>query len=518
MKVYLLLISLFTVSLSFAQVPEDAIRYSFYPQNGTARNMAIGGAMGSLGGDINATFVNPAGLGFYKTNEFVITPGFLLNNNQASFRKTHSKNTKNSFGFGTTGWVFGHSNGRKSKNSSAFSIAITQTANFNNEVHFKGLNDHSSFSEQFAEEFARGNAMYGYTIDDVLNSNSPLPYGAAPALFTYLIDTLTVGGKLLVKAAPEYILSQGQALQQEMTKKTKGAMSELSIGFAHNSKDKWFIGAAIGIPLINYTSNTVFNESDTSGNTSNYFKQFEYTDDFTTRGIGANAKIGIIYRPKDYIRLGLAIHTPTYMFLTDTHTTYLTAEVENPIDKFSVSSQTFTNGKPGEAKYIQTTPFKAIISASYVFREVKDVTRQKGFITADIEYVHHRGSRFSSDNETVTPGEKNYYKALNNVVKADYRGNFNFRVGGELKFNIIMARLGFAYYSNPYKDKELKASRMLLSGGLGYRNKGFFVDLSYVHAINKDVDFPYRLEDKANTFATLKQQRGNIVATVGLKF
>ncbi len=31
--------------------------------------------MGSLGGDINATFVNPAGLGFYKTGEFVLSPG-----------------------------------------------------------------------------------------------------------------------------------------------------------------------------------------------------------------------------------------------------------------------------------------------------------------------------------------------------------------------------------------------------------------------------------------------------------
>ena len=80
-----------------------------------------------------------------------------------------------------------------------------------------------------------------------------------------------------------------------------------------------------------------------------------------------------------------------------------------------------------------------------------------------------------------------------------------------------MARLGFAYYSNPYKDAAYKASRMLLSGGLGYRNKGFFIDLSYVHAMNKDVSFPYRLEDRANTYATLKQQRGNIVATVGCK-
>jgi hypothetical protein len=514
MKLYLLFFFLFSGSVLYAQVPEDAIRFSFYPQNGTARNTAIGGAMGSLGGDINAAFVNPAGLGFYKTSEFVLTPGFSLGNNTARYRETDTKNSKNNIGFGTTGWVFGNPNRHNTRNSSAFGIAITQTANFNNEIRYSGLNNYSSFSEQFAEEFAKS----GYSIDEVLNSNSVFPYTSAPALYTYLIDTVRIGGNIQVKGAPEYILDAGQALRQEMLQRTSGAISELAVSFAHNSKDKWFIGATIGIPLVNYSSKTTFTESDSSSNSSNYFKRFEYTDDFRTSGTGFNAKIGIIYRPQDYIRLGLAIHTPTWLFLKDTRTTNLSTELENPVAGFNVNSQTFTNNQPGEAQYIQSTPFKAIISASYVFREVKDVTRQKGFITADVEYVNHRGSRFSSDNETVTDEEKIYYKTLNQVVKNNYKGNFNFRLGGELKFNIIMARLGFAYYSNPHKDAELKARRMLLSGGLGYRNKGFFIDLTYVHAMNKEVSMPYRLEDRANTFAEVKQQRGHIVATVGFKF
>lgn len=514
MKIYLLLYFLLFNSIIYAQVPEDAIRFSFYQQNGTARNLAIGGAMGSLGGDINATFVNPAGLGFYKTNEFVISPGFLLNTNKAKFRDTDSENRKNTFNFGTTGWVFGFSNRYKPQNSSAFSIAITQSVNFNNEVRYSGLNNFSSFSEQFAEEFAKS----GRSIDEVLSSNSAYAYTSAPALYTYLIDTVTIGGNLQVKGAPEYILDAGQALHQQMLKTTKGGVYELAVGFAHNSNDKLYIGATLGLPLVNFESNTVFTESDTSSNTSNYFKQFEYTDNFKSKGTGLNAKIGIIYKPQDRIRLGVAIHTPTWMFLTDTRTTTLKTELENPVAAFSVSSQTFTNNQPGEAKYIQSTPFKAIISGSYVFREIQDVTKQKGFITADIEYVSHRGSRFSSDNEEVTPEEKNYYKALNTVVKNNYKGNFNFRLGGELKFKIIMARLGFAYYSNPYKDAEYKASRMLLSGGLGYRNKGFFIDLTYVHAMSKDVNIPYRLEDRANTYASLKENRGNIAATVGFKF
>lgn len=520
MKRYLLVLTIIIPTAIFAQIPEDALRYSFYPQNGSARNMAIGGAMASLGGDITATYVNPAGLGFYKTGEFVLTPGFLLNNNKANFRETANQSKKNSFGFGPSGWVWGFGTRYKPKVSNAISLAVTQTANFNNSIQYKGLNNYSSFSEQFAEEFAKS----GFTIDTVLypNNQSPFPYTSAVALYTYLIDTVSsiVNGQRVyqVKGAPEYILDAGQAIRQEMNRTTKGGITEFALGFAHNNDDKWFWGATLGIPIINYSSNTTFKEFDTSNNSSNHFKQFEYNDEFTTRGFGLNAKLGVIYRPQEYIRLGLAIHTPTFMALTDSRTTSIHTLLENPDGNFKGTSQTFTNNQPGESKYLQTTPFKAILSASYVFREVSNVKRQKAFITADIEYVNHKGGRFSSENEAPTEGEKAYYKQLNEVVKSEYKGNLNFRLGGELKFNTIMGRLGFAYYGNPYKDAPSKVNRMLLSGGLGYRNKGMFIDLTYVHAITKNVDLPYRLQDRANTFAKLKQQQGNIVATIGFKF
>ena len=86
MKKYLLLLFILPVCKLFAQVPEDAIHYSWLPHNGTARNMAIGGVMGSLGGDLSALYVNPAGIAFFKTKELVLSPGLAFNNNKASFR------------------------------------------------------------------------------------------------------------------------------------------------------------------------------------------------------------------------------------------------------------------------------------------------------------------------------------------------------------------------------------------------------------------------------------------------
>jgi hypothetical protein len=515
MKRYLLLINLFSVTVIYAQVPEDALRYSYYPQSGTARNLAIGGAMGSLGGDINATFVNPAGLGFYKTGEVVLSPGFFFNKNKADFRGTLSNNKKNAFTLGTTGIVSGWAPRYRSKNSSAVSLAFTQTASFNNTIKYTGLNNYSSFSEQFAEEFAKS----GYTIDQVLNLNSALPYSSAVALYTYLIDTVRVGNQLQVKGAPEFILDAGQAIKQQMLKETTGGMYEVALGYAHNYEDKWFFGGTISLPIINYGSLTTFQENDTSARTNNHFNNFVYTDDFSSKGVGLAGKLGVIYRPKEYIRLGLALHTPMFMSLTDKREVALKTALENPIGNFAVTSKTFTNNAAGQSKYMQSNAWRIIGSASYVFREVENVKRQKGFITADVEYVNHRGSRFSSDNEEPTAQEKAYYKELNQVIKQEYKGAFNVRVGGELKFNVLMTRLGFAYYSNPYNSNVgYKASRMLLSGGLGYRHKGMFIDVTYVHAFNKDADVPYRLSDRANTYASLKQQRGNIMATLGFKF
>lgn len=513
MKKYLPLIFFTISSGAFAQIPEDILRYSFFPQNGTARNLAIGGAMGSLGGDITANYVNPAGLGNYKTGEFVFTPGFYFNNNKSSYRDSKYNSKQNAFGLGPLGIVFGSSNSNTPTTSRAFSLAITQTANYKNTLQYKGYNNYSSFSEQWSEEVSQS----GLTFDDI-RADPQYVYGSAPALETYLVDSFRINGNLLVKSLPEFVLANGNAVLQNKIINTNGGMYELALGYAVNKNDKLLIGGSIGIPIVDYRNSTTFNESDTSANKLNNFNYFNYTDNYSTSGAGINLKFGIIYRPTESVRLGLALHTPTYMLaLTDKRNTNLETDTENYNGEAAVSSSFFSN-QPGESKYTMLTPWKALISGSYVFREVENVKKQKGFITADIEYVTYKSSSFYSANEAPTENDKQYYKSLNAVIRNQYKSNFNFKVGGELKFNVIMARLGFAYYTNPYKDATLKARRMLVSGGIGYRHKGFFIDLTYVHAFNKDADVAYRLGDKDNTFASINSQRGNIVASVGFKF
>ena len=149
-------VSLFFILINtFAQAPDDILKYSYFQQHGSARNVAIGGAMGSLGGDISAIYVNPAGLGLYRTSEIVISPGFQMNNNKADFRGTSFSSNKSAFDLGLTGAVFGSQNRYNRNKSEAFGIAVNQTANFNNTLTYKGQNTYSSYSEQFSEEIAK---------------------------------------------------------------------------------------------------------------------------------------------------------------------------------------------------------------------------------------------------------------------------------------------------------------------------------------------------------------------------
>ncbi len=499
--------------MSFSQTPEDALRLSWFQQRGTARNQAIGGAMVSLGGDASASHVNPAGLAFFKTSDLILTPGVQFGKGKSLFRETNNTATSQSdFVLGTSGFVFGGF-GRRSQNS--FALTVTQQANFNYNTYYKGLNDYSSFAEPLADEFAASNLI----IDDALLYNSGISIPTKMALYTYVVDTATVNGSLQVIARSE----NPSVREQEKRVESSGGITEINLGWGTEISKKFMAGINLGINIINQERRTYFHESDATENTNNDFAFLTYDEQFQVKGYGLNLRGGLIYRPKEYIRLGLAIHSPTWMSLEETTNSGFAADLENhfgPGNGYdSVGTATITGGSAEvESKYMLNSPTKIMISGSYVFREVEDITRQKGFITADIEYTNYKWLNYGPYDGDVNDVTKAPFEPYNEAIDALYKGTFNFRVGGELKFKTIMGRAGFAYYTSPYKDTELKGRKMFVSGGLGYRNKGVFVDLTYVHRLNKDVDFPYRVNPpRSNTFADVKDNGGNVILTIGVK-
>jgi hypothetical protein len=496
----------------FGQEPADALRYSWYTQSGTARQQAIGGAMGSLGGDISATFVNPAGLAFYRTGDFVLTPGYNFLSNKGSYYGTTKKDKKNYFTLGTSGFVIdGRGNNKKWR---AYSIAVNRTANFGSNIWYAGQNTQSSYSQKFLEEIRNDNVKDA----NVVAEN--YPFGTSLAFNTYWIDTVGGGtnGNFQFQSRAVNVLSANGVLNQANFIESTGGITEIAFAMATNFNNKFLIGGTLGIPILSYKRTETYIEGDPTPDPNNKFESAQFDDELKTNGVGINLRLGLIYKPSEYVRLGFAIHSPTYYGLTDKYTATVTTNTENYQGTMTQSSTIFTNNAPSEFKYTLWNPYRIIGSVSYVLREVQDVTKQKGFLTADIEYVNYKFPTFGADPSNNDQSSKDYLKTVNKAIDKAYKGAVNFRVGGELKFTTIMVRLGGAYYGNPYQNiNGEKGSRIQLSGGLGYRNKGFFVDLGYTYTMTKDVNFPYRLQYSAYSGANIKGSGSNILLTVGCK-
>ena len=497
-----------------AQEPADALRFSWYVPGASARIKAVGGAMGSLGGDITATYVNPAGLAFYRTGDFVLSPNYQFGQTRAGYLGTNTSDKNKRFTWGATGIVLG-SGGHPNRNvrNSTFSLSYNRTADFNSDVLYRGRNTQSSYSQKYLEEIQRNNIKDGNVLA------TQYPYGSSLAFNTYWIDTVGGGtnGNFQFQSRAANLLSSG--LLQQQTIHTKGGIDELALGLAVNLKDKLMIGGSLGVPILHYNKSSEFVEADATAN-NNKFNYAMVNEELQTVGVGFNLRAGLIYKPVEYWRLGLAVHSPTVYSLEDRYETWVTTDAENG-QVYTDYSRDYNNSEPTRTKYTYISPYKVIGSVSYVLREIQDVTRQRGFLTADVEYVNYKSNSYSADTEegqSADPETKAYYRSLNTAIDNAYKGAFNFRVGGELKFTTWMVRLGGAYYGNPYKNiAGEKGSRVNLSGGLGYRDRGFFVDLTYVHAINKDVHFAYRLRNSPYSGASLRNTGGNVFLTLGVK-
>jgi hypothetical protein len=505
--------SLFLCIYLQAQLPEDALRMFYSLPSGTARDQAIGGAMGSLGGDITANYVNPAGLGFYKTSEVLISPGWSFGSTNTGYLSNNTRSPSvNNFLLSTSGFVYGWVT--DPDKSSAISLTVNRTADFNGHIVYQGKNNYSSASDAYKEEFQASGISY-----DQAYTTPGLSYGTRMALYTYLIDT-SQGGLGPIIAQPDKVLAAGGLLGQNTNIRNSGGITEIALGIAGSSKDKWYWGISIGIPIMNYQRTTQYTETDLSGDNNNDFGSYTYTESYSAKGVGVNGRFGAIFRPNLNWRFGLAVHTPTFYSITDHLSSAMTTNTEGYAGTRSIQSDTLDiiSNSSNSLEYDLQSPWHLVASGSYIFPGA--VTEGKmGFITADIEYVANRDVRYSFPlDANGNQPDNSYFDPLNNTIKSYYKNTFNFRLGGEYKVSEMAYRLGTSYSMDPYSSPDLKANRTTFSGGLGYRKKGIFIDLTYIEAIMKDVSFPYRLTEKDNYYSTVKQYTGNLILTFGIKF
>jgi hypothetical protein len=508
MKKIFLLILLGSSLTMYAQEPEDALRLSWFAPKGTPRSNALGGAMGTLGGDLSSNHINPAGLGFYKSGELLLAPSFTMNSNDFNYlnRNTTSRDSKSNFN--TIGFVFGEGKRKRNWTSTAFSITYNQVADYNNRFNFSGRNNFSSYSEKYLEELVNDQA-------DTLSALNNYIFGSSLAFRTYLVDTSADASGAVNGYQSLVPISTG--VNQSYDSYTSGGYNELAFGWGGNIEDKLYLGASVIMPMVNFSRSTFYSETDATNNVNNNFAGFAVSENFSSRGWGLGGKFGVIYKPEAYLRFGFSFHTPQLISFRDNISVGMTTNTESYAGTLSVSSDELNEGFAGLREYTVATPSKAIVSGSYFFASPSKPSQPLGFISADLEWVNYAGTRFYAN--TYDQASTNYYNLVNSTIRSIYKNNFNLKLGSELKLNgNWMLRAGAGYYGSPYKDEEIRASQITISGGIGYRTNRHFIDFTMVNTAVRDGIFPYRLNDKPNTFASLTGSRLMFNIGYGIRF
>jgi len=492
-----------------AQLGEsDALRYSQDILGGTARFAAMGGAFCAVGGDMGALGYNPASIAVYTNNQMEITPGIAFQSTNASYNGTSTTNTNSaatlqSLGFVATGKVRkkdkDDKGGWKSYN---FGVAYNRLNNFNDNVTIQGTTNSSTFLNDITTQ------ANGTNYNNLGNLDG---FRVAPAWNAGLLDTVagTNGSQYFNIIQPS--LNAGGTVLQTENILTTGSMGETDISFGGNYNDRLFIGVTIGIVDVNYNLTDSYTEQAEYTDANYGFSNYTYTQNLNTSGTGVNFKVGIIYRILDWLRVGAAIHSPTYFSMTDNYSTNWVANYisGSPYTNYqALSVTTDGNGNPLGAQtqynYNLTTPMKAIIGAAAVING-------QGIVSADYEYVDY--STISVNSADLGSG---YTAPLNSAISQDFMQANNLRFGFEWVLYPISLRAGYSIYGNPYNQSTVGYSsiRNTYSLGVGLKVNHVAFDIAYTLMQYSE---QYQSYSEA-TPATLKTNISNVILTMAYTF
>jgi hypothetical protein len=475
-KIKLILAIMFFATLSLqSQNAADALRYSYLNYGGTARFMGMGGAFGALGGDFSSLSINPAGIGIFRGSEFTITPSLNYSLVNSNYYGVSDEDIKYSFNMKNIGFVFtvpisgsGEGSGLKSIN---FGFGLVQHNNFNYRMVAEGFNTESSLMTHFLNE---------------ANQNGLKPFTTQLAYDTWLLGTDDDG----------YFVDMPDGnVFQRMESNTSGYIQELVFSLGGNYNDVAYFGATIGIPSVRYEETFVFNEIDIN-NLSEEFNSLQYRETLTTLGKGFNFKLGGIFRIADIVRIGAAVHTPTFYQMEDEYKNRITSDLN-----LSEDHPTEASSPIGIFDYEINTPLRGIGSVGVVIGN-------RGIVSVDYEYANYASIRLRSDEYLFTEE--------NRVIREDLREQHGVRLGGEFNLSPVFLRGGYAMYTGPVKTGKNDLSKTAISGGIGIRDKGYFIDFAYVYNIYNEDFYPYT--NAAITPAEIGYSQSNFVLTLGLRW
>jgi len=470
---------------AMSQNEGDALRYGRYYYTGTARYAAMGGAFGALGADISNLANNPAGLGMFRKHQITLTPGVSINSSKSVFSgETHS-DSRATFNLANLGFVYSSKLGKGRRTPYTgwqflnVGLAYTKTSDLNRQSLSRGNNSENSLLDVF-----QNNANQGFAD----------PYYESLAIQSQLLVTDSTTGQYYAFDAPWPKV--GKIQRQEI--EGKGSMGDVSFALGANYANKLYIGASFNISVIDYRQTNYYSEED-AADTIPTFANFTVKEYFRTRGSGISGKFGIIYRPADFIRFGVSIHTPTVYTLTDNYTTDVTAN-------FDAGGKGEGLSPLGVFKYRYNNPFRFQFSTGFVLGKY-------ALIGLEYEFVNYKGPKFRDITGTV-----NSFQDVNDRIKYNYRNGHILKAGAELNLQPFSLRAGLNYGTNPYQSQINNSATWGASAGAGYRSvsTGFFIDAAYTLFVTQENSWMYDPTIAPSVYTQL--QKHNILLTAGFNF
>ncbi len=497
-----------TLNYTLGQTLDDALRFSHTSYTGTARSAAMGNAFGALGGDFTSLSINPAGIAIYRSSEFSISPSVIFNNTSAMYTGINTEFNDTSWPFNQGGFVWTNktfSEGDRGIVSTHFAFGYNRSNNLNQDMMTNGKALQSTLLGEFVIE------SEGVTPGNLNQFGSELAYN------TWLLDTLPGINDSYFNAFEgidgngDIIWRADKGLDQKETTYKDGYSGEYLFTFGINISQKLMIGATMGIQSIQYTESSNYTEVNTYGLTPGYntdLNYYNYYNYLHQTGTGFNFKFGIIARPFPMLRLGAAVHTPTYYNIWENW--------NSSIEAHYLDNAKFTESSPyGEYNYKFRTPLKAIGSAALILGKYM-------ILSFDYEFQGYKSTEFKPLGYA-----DDYLWDLNRQINEKFKNTNNFRLGLEVKMTPnVGIRAGFSTQESPYKKEyENKESTFYTySGGIGYRTLRYFVDVAYMLSIREFDYFHYNWDSSWNDYygtpepARIKSNDNQIILTLGYKF
>lgn len=557
------IITLATLGLLAAAVPMsaqtvyDAAKITNKDLNGTARFVGMGGAMGALGGDISTIGTNPAGIGIYRSNDAMVSFGLSAYGTESNYMGYKMNSDKTRASFDNVGFVLSSKIG----NATAlryvnFGFNYHKAKSFYKNMSMSGnLGDYTQTDYMAAQAggikdwsgdiytdpevgWLSALGYDSYLITDLIahDGQGSVPSGYVP----YIVNGTQVknlDGNLVYRTPEEYggMFWGGNG---NFRSEERGGIDQYDFNISFNINDRVYLGMTIGAYAIDYSKYTFYDED--YGNGQGYNLQSWNK----IHGSGFDVKFGAIVRPFEYspLRIGLAIHTPTYYNLDYKTNARLESDVLNDLDitnesgigsgvigQYDVDTYDILKGDMVRQFRLQT-PWTYNVSLGYTIGTALA-------LGAEYEYQDYSSMKFK-DQE----GYSETFEYENSTTPM-MKGVSTIRLGAEYKVIPQFAlRAGYNYTSaifnnDAYKDLPYNsiqtdtdfANTKALSNytlGIGYRGSMFYADLAYKFSSYKEDFHPFinaymdgdQLVIGSPEATKVKNTRSQVLLTLGLRF